>query len=204
MQQRFEFLEDSIKEYLDKEIEAIKKIPYISNDFWCAINLLEETNKIGGKIIVTGMGKAGQVGVNIATTLSSTGTPAIFIHAAEAQHGDLGMIQKNDTIIVLSNSGETNEVIKFIDLARILYPLISVISIVGKVDSTLANISEYVLHTGDQKEICPLGLTPTTSTTAMMVIGDILVVELMKRINFTKEEYSKRHHGGYLGEKSKK
>ena len=149
------------------------------------------------------MGKAGQIGINIAQTLCSTGTPAVYLHPSEAQHGDLGILCKHDVLILLSNSGKTREISELIMLSRILQPKVKVISITGKIDSPLAIQSDVVLHTGDSEEICPLGLTPTISTTLMTVIGDIIVVELMKKIGFTKSEYSKRHHSGYLGQKSK-
>jgi len=152
---------------------------------------------------MSGMGKAGQIALNIATTFSSTGTPSVYLHPSEAQHGDLGILQKNDVLILLSNSGKTREVLELVELAKNLYSDITIISITGKINSPLANKSDIVLHTGDADEICPLGLTPTISTTLMTVIGDILVVELMKKINFSKKEYSQRHHSGYLGQKSK-
>jgi len=150
------------------------------------------------------MGKAGQIGMNIATTLSSTGTPAAFIHPSEAQHGDLGLIQKNDVLILISNSGKTREIIEFQELANQLYNNLTVIALTGNLNSPLAKVSDECLFTGNPKEICPLGLTPTTSTTVMTVVGDILVVSMMKKINFSKKDYAKRHHSGYLGEKAKK
>ena len=149
------------------------------------------------------MGKCGQIALNIATTFSSTGTPAVYLHPSEAQHGDLGILQKNDVLLLLSNSGKTREILELIQLSRNLYPEIPIISITGKSKSKLAKESEITLHTGDSTEICPLGLTPTISTTLMTVIGDVLVVETMKQIEFTKEQYSRRHHSGYLGKKSK-
>ena len=149
------------------------------------------------------MGKAGQIGMNIATTLSSTGTPAVSIHPSEAQLGDLGLLQKNDVLLLISNSGKTREILEFIDLAKKLYNNIPVISLTGGQNSPLAKVSNECLFTGNPKEICPLGLTPTTSTTVMTVVGDILVVSMMKKIKFSKEDYAKRHHSGYLGKKAK-
>jgi arabinose-5-phosphate isomerase len=198
-------MEESIKKLIQKEIEAISNIP-INNSFELAVNRIRnKVHSLGptGKVVLSGMGKAGQIALNIATTFSSTGTPSVYLHPSEAQHGDLGILQKNDVLILLSNSGKTREILELIELAKNLYSDISIISITGKVNSPLANKSDIVLHTGDAKEICPLGLTPTISTTLMTVIGDILVVELMKKINFSKKEYSKRHHSGYLGQKSK-
>lgn len=157
----------------------------------------------GGKVVISGMGKAGQIGINMATTFSSTGTPAIFLHPSEAQHGDLGMLQKNDILFVISNSGKTREIIELTHLARGLYPEIKIICLSGKSQTELSELSDLTLSTGNPEEVCPLGLTPTTSTTCMTIVGDILVVLLMERIGFTKEEYAKRHHSGYLGQKAR-
>lgn len=196
-------MKNSIKEILRLEIEAIQNIP-VNDSFENAVDLIgTQVHGLGGKVVVSGMGKAGQIGINIAQTLCSTGTPAVYLHPSEAQHGDLGILCKNDVLILLSNSGKTREIGELIMLSRILHPDVKVISITGKTDSMLAEESDVVLHTGNSEEICPLGLTPTISTTLMTVIGDIIVVELMKKIEFTKKEYSKRHHSGYLGQKSK-
>jgi arabinose-5-phosphate isomerase len=196
-------MQDSIKKIIQLEVEAIQNIP-INDSFESAVNIIKsQVHDLGGKIVVSGMGKAGQIGINIAQTLCSTGTPAVYLHPSEAQHGDLGILCMHDVLILLSNSGKTREISELIMLSRILQPRVKVISITGKIDSPLAIESDVVLHTGDSEEICPLGLTPTISTTLMTVIGDIIVVELMKKIGFTKREYSKRHHSGYLGQKSK-
>lgn len=194
---------ESIKKILEKEIEAIGNIP-LDNQYEKAVNIIRnKVNGSGGKVVISGMGKAGQIGLNISTTFSSTGTPSVYLHPSEAQHGDLGILQSNDVLILLSNSGKTREILELIQLSRNLYKNIPIISITGKKDSELANESNVCLHIGDAEEICPLGLTPTISTTLMTVMGDILVVETMKKIKFTKKEYSKRHHSGYLGKKSK-
>ena len=198
-------MKNSIKELIQKEIEAIGNIP-VDFSFELAVNKIKmKVHSLGncGKVVVSGMGKAGQIGLNISTTLCSTGTPSVYLHPSEAQHGDLGILQQNDVLILLSNSGKTREILELIELSKNMYPHISIICITGKKDSPLAKESDIVLHTGDAKEICPLGLTPTISTTLMTVIGDILVVQLMKKIKFSKKEYSKRHHSGYLGQKSK-
>ena len=192
-----------IQQLISKEIEAIQNIP-IDGVIEEAIQILyERVHKKKGKLIVSGMGKAGQIGMNIATTLSSTGTPAVFIHPSEAQHGDLGMIQKNDALLLISNSGKTREILELDQLVKALYSDIPVISLTGKKESPLADLSQICLYTGNPKEICPLGLTPTTSTTVMTVVGDLIVVMMMDKIGFTKQEYSKRHHSGYLGKKAK-
>jgi len=199
-------MKDSINKLIKAEIEAISNIP-ITSSFEMAVNRIQ--NKVHsslspcGKVVLSGMGKAGQIALNIATTFSSTGTPAVYLHPSEAQHGDLGILQRNDVLILLSNSGKTREILELIELSKNMYSDINIICITGKIDSPLASKSDIILHTGDAEEICPLGLTPTISTTLMTVIGDILVVELMKKIGFTKLEYSKRHHSGYLGQKSK-
>lgn len=197
-------MNEEIQNLLEKEINAILKIPIEKNRFEDAINLIiDHVHDRGGKLITSGMGKAGQIALNIATTFSSTGTPSAYIHPSEAQHGDLGLIQKDDVLLLLSNSGKTREILELIQLSQNLYDNLSIISITGNNESDLSNLSDICLHTGNSKEICPLGLTPTISTTLMTVIGDILVVQTMKKINFTKKEYSKRHHSGYLGQKSK-
>jgi len=197
-------VKDLIKKYIEKEVKAIKNIP-VDGKIEKVVNIIYQKVHIDyGKVIISGMGKAGQIGMNIATTLSSTGTPAAFIHPSEAQHGDLGLIQKNDVLILISNSGKTREIIEFQELANQLYNNLTVIALTGDLNSPLAKVSDECLFTGNPKEICPLGLTPTTSTTVMTVVGDILVVSMMKKINFSKKDYAKRHHSGYLGEKAKK
>ena len=197
-------MKDLIKKYIEEEVKAIKNIP-VDGKIEEVVNIIYQKVHIDyGKVIISGMGKAGQIGMNIATTLSSTGTPAAFIHPSEAQHGDLGLIQKNDVLILISNSGKTREIIEFQELANQLYNNLNVIALTGDLNSPLAKVSDECLFTGNPKEICPLGLTPTTSTTVMTVVGDILVVSMMKKINFSKKDYAKRHHSGYLGEKAKK
>jgi len=198
-------MKNSIKELLKLEVEAIQNIP-VNDSFEDAVDIIKNhvhSSEKNGKVVLSGMGKAGQIALNISTTLSSTGTPSVYLHPSEAQHGDLGVLCKDDVLILLSNSGKTREILELIMLSRILHPDVKVISITGKTNSPLAENSDVVLHTGDSEEICPLGLTPTISTTLMTVIGDMIVVELMKKIGFTKKEYSKRHHSGYLGQKSK-
>lgn len=192
-----------ISEIIRHEAEAIQNIP-INDSYANAVELITEAvHKNNGKVVISGMGKAGQIGINIATTLSSTGTPAIFLHPSEAQHGDLGMIQENDILFCISNSGKTREIIELEFIVKRLHPNIKIIGLTGNMNGDLAQFADVTLHTGGPKEVCPLDLTPTTSTTAMTVVGDILVVLMMKAINFTKEEYAKRHHSGYLGQKAR-
>lgn len=192
-------IEQSMHQILHDESKAIENIPY-SPDYDRAVELIiEHVHRRGGKLVTSGMGKAGQIAMNIATTFSSTGTPAVNLHPSEAQHGDLGVLQPDDVMLLVSNSGRTREIIDLIELAHHLYPEVPTIVITGKADSELARKADATLFTGGAPEVCPLGLTPTTSTTMMTVIGDILVVNVMRLTNFTKADYAKRHHGGYLG-----
>ena len=196
-------LED-IKQVLRQEAEAIQNIP-VTEAFENAINIIEErVHQLKGKLVASGMGKAGQIALNIATTFSSTGTPAVFLHPSDAQHGDLGVVQPNDVLLLISNSGKTREILELVQLAENLYKGLPLIVITSNSESELAQMADVCLETGNPKEVCILGLTPSTSTTVMTVIGDVLVVMMMKRIGFNNEEYAKRHHGGYLGDKSRK
>lgn len=194
---------EEIKALLDQESRAISQIP-ATDSFLKATDLIyKRVHMMKGKLICSGMGKAGQIAINIATTFSSTGTPAVFLHPSDAQHGDLGVLQKDDVLLLVSNSGKTREIIELIGLTADLFPGIPLIVISGSTDSILAGKADVLLYTGNPEEVCPLGLTPTTSTTSMTVIGDVLVVLMMKKIGFTSAEYSRRHHGGYLGDKSR-
>ena len=194
---------EEIKQVLKQEAEAIQNIP-VTESFERAIAIIEErVHKLKGKLVVSGMGKAGQIALNIATTFSSTGTPAVFLHPSDAQHGDLGVVQPNDVLLLISNSGKTREIVELVDLAENLHKGLPLIVITSNKESELAKTADVCIETGNPKEVCILGLTPSTSTTVMTVIGDVLVVMMMKRINFSSEEYAKRHHGGYLGDKSR-
>lgn len=196
-------IQESMQQILAAESTAISAIPY-SPDFDRAVELiLEHVHRRGGKLVTSGMGKAGQIAMNIATTFSSTGTPAVNLHPGEAQHGDLGVLQPRDILLLISNSGKTAEIVELVTLARRLYPEIPIIVITGAPDSPLAHAADAVLLTGGAPEVCPLGLTPTTSTTMMTVIGDILVVNVMRLSGFTAADYALRHHGGYLGQRSR-
>ena len=195
-------ISESMQEILAAESKAIAEIPY-RPDYDRAVELIvEHVHRKGGKLVTSGMGKAGQIALNIATTFSSTGIPAINLHPSEAQHGDLGILQPFDVLLLVSNSGRTREIIDLVELARNLYADIPLIVITGNPDSPLANVANATLLTGGAPEVCPLGLTPTTSTTMMTVIGDILVVNVMRETGFTRADYALRHHGGYLGVKS--
>lgn len=194
---------DKIREIFNNEATAIKNIP-VTKSFEAAVGLIHRhVHQKNGKLVTSGMGKAGQIAHDIATTFSSTGTPSIFLHPSEAQHGDLGILQKDDILLAISNSGKTREIIELIDLKNNLYPGIPVIVITGNENSLLAQKSDCYILTGAPTEVCLLGLTPTTSTTVMTVIGDALVVLMMEKIRFSANDYAKRHHGGYLGIKSR-
>jgi arabinose-5-phosphate isomerase len=194
---------EQIKKLLEHEAQAVLNIP-VNNSFENAINLLHKhVHEKKGKIVASGMGKAGQIALNMATTFSSTGSPAVFMHPSEAQHGDLGMIQENDIMLLISNSAKTREVMELVQLSKQLHENVPSILITSNPNGDLAKLANVTIATGNPKEVCTLGLTPTTSTTTMTVIGDILVVLLMTKIGFNNEDYAKRHHGGYLGMKSR-
>lgn len=194
---------ERVKNVLQHEADAIMNIP-VNASFDKAVDLIHRHVHInGGKLVSSGMGKAGEIAQNISTTFSSTGTPAVFLHPSEAQHGDLGVIQPNDVLLLISNSGKTREILELVQLAKRLYQALPLIVITAKADSGLAEAADVTLLTGDPAEVCPLGLSPTTSTTMMTVIGDCLIVLMMEKIGFSNEEYAKRHHGGYLGSKSR-
>lgn len=194
---------DDIRKVLELEARAIQSIP-VTPDYLEVVELIyDRVHLHGGKVIASGMGKAGHVANHVATTLSSTGTPSLFLHPSEAQHGDLGILRENDVLLVLSNSGKTREILELVELTHRLHSGIPVVIITGNPDGPLSRQSRLVLYTGNPPEVCPLGLTPTTSATTMAVIGDVLVVLMMRKIGFTPMDYARRHHGGYLGEKSR-
>lgn len=193
----------TISEILAHEAEAIRTIP-ADNDYKAAIGLIvRQVHGSNGRLITSGMGKAGQIAANIATTFSSTGTPAYFLHPSEAQHGDLGLVRSGDIMLLISNSGRTREVLELVELTKRLVPDTKFILITGNPESQLAAEVDVRLATGNPAEVCPLGMTPTTSTTVMTVIGDVLVVGTMQEIGFGFEDYARRHHGGYLGDRSR-
>jgi arabinose-5-phosphate isomerase len=196
-------MKDSIRRVIEHEAQAILNIP-VEDGFIEAIDLIYNRVHVKkGKLVASGMGKAGQIAANIATTFSSTGTPAVFLHPSDSQHGDLGVVQENDILLLISNSGKTREIIELVELANNLHPNLPLIVISGNPEGILAKKADAFIYTGNPAEVCPLGLSPTTSTTVMTVIGDALVVSMMNKIGFTAKEYAKRHHGGYLGDKSR-
>jgi len=153
--------------------------------------------KCKGKLIISGMGKSGIIGKKIAATLASTGTPSFFLHPGEAYHGDLGMVEKDDMVLLISNSGETDEVLKLIPFLKVQGNIMVAMS--GNVNSTLAKNATYHLNVTVKKEACPLQLAPTSSTTATLVMGDALAVALMKQRDFQDTDFAQFHPGGSLG-----
>lgn len=177
-----------------KGIEAL--VPRLNQSFINAVQLILASS---GRVIVTGMGKSGHIARKVAATLSSTGTPSVFLHPGEAIHGDLGMVTTNDVVTAFSNSGETMEILNILpSLKRIGAPIIAV---VGNPYSTLAKNAEVILDVAVEKEACPLGLAPTTSTTAALALGDALAVVLLSCHHFTKDQFAVFHPGGALGRK---
>ncbi|MDA8731219.1 KpsF/GutQ family sugar-phosphate isomerase [Flavobacteriaceae bacterium] len=185
-------LAQEVFEIESKEIANLSK--RLTDDFEKAINAILQSS---GKLIVSGMGKSGIIGKKIAATLASTGTPSFFLHPGEAYHGDLGMIEENDIVLLISNSGETDEVLKLIPFLK--HQKNCTISMSGNDDSTLAKNTNYHLDIAVDKEACPLFLAPTSSTTATLVMGDALAVTLMKLRDFKEENFAKFHPGGSLG-----
>lgn len=152
-----------------------------------------------GRVVVTGMGKSGHIGGKIAATLASTGTPAFFVHPGEASHGDLGMITQQDVVLALSGSGETGEVLTILPIIKRLG--VPLIAMTGNPDSSLAKFSTVYLNVAVQQEACPLGLAPTASTTAALVMGDALAVSLLETRGFTRDDFALSHPGGSLGKR---
>ena len=184
-----------------KEIEYLSQIPVDKVALF--VDLLKNGLHDGTRIICSGMGKAGQIAHTFASTLCSTGVPSYFLHPSEAQHGDLGILCKMDILVLFSNSGKTREVLELIGLAKDLHKDLKIFAMVGETNEYNDSNCSFVLKFGPVQEICPLGLTPTTSTTCMSVICDLLVVGMINKNFFTKDQYAKRHHGGYLNIKAK-
>lgn len=188
-----------VSQIINQEALAIKQIP-LDNPYEGVTDLIYDHCQMRhGKLVISGVGKAGEIGKKLAVTFCSTGTPAVFMHPVEGVHGDLGLLQKNDLFLAISNSGKTREILELIPLARKLIADIPLICLTGNKSSELGDLAAFVLYTGPVLEVCPLGLTPTTSTTVMNVIGDIIVCMQMAKIEFGNHDYSLRHHGGYLG-----
>ncbi len=192
-----------VREIIAVERLAIEGIP-LDNPYKKVLRLIHSSQKKSGRLIVSGVGKAGDVGRKIVSTFNSTGINAFFLSPLDAAHGDLGALHKNDVLFLISNSGKTREVLELTKLARKLYPRIETVGLTGSTKSPLAKEVDEVLFTGAPKEACPLGLTPTSSAIAMLVIADILTILSIEERNFTVEQYRLRHHGGYLGKKARK
>lgn len=194
----------SIQENLDKncairtinrEIDTITKLrDSLDNNLTQALNMMQQAK---GRIILTGMGKSGHIGKKIAASLASTGTPSFFVHPAEASHGDLGMITEDDVVIAISNSGESKELVDILNYCKRFG--IKLIAITKNPKSSLGKAGDIILELPNNGEACPLGLAPTSSTTATLVLGDILTAGLIQRRGFTKADFNDRHPGGKLG-----
>ena len=181
---------------IDSEIRAIEELKK-SLDAESLTKALDFMKNSTGRIIITGMGKSGHIGKKIAASLASTGTPSFFVHPAEASHGDLGMITDDDVVIAISNSGESRELIDILNYCKRFG--IKLIAITKNQDSSLGKAGDVVLLLPNNGEACPLGLAPTSSTTATLVLGDILTIRMIERKGFSKEDFNDRHPGGKLG-----
>jgi len=185
------------KAVIDTEAQAtLRLIERIDEGFTRAV---ETMLRCEGRIVVLGMGKSGHIGHKLAATLASTGTPAFFVHPGEASHGDLGMITAKDVVVALSNSGETDEILTILPLIKRLH--VPLIAMTGNPRSRLAEAADYHLDVSVDKEACPLGLAPTSSTTATLVMGDALAIALLESRGFTEADFARSHPGGRLGKR---
>lgn len=190
-------MKDTAKRVFDIEIESLKEVANsIGDDFTAAVKAILESK---GKLIVAGVGKSGLIGRKIAATLASTGTPSFFLHPGEAFHGDLGMVEHDDLVILISYSGETDEILKIIPFLK--WNNNKIISITGNPNSTIAKNSDCHLNVCITREACPLELAPTSSTTVTLVMGDALAIALMEARQFQHEDFARFHPGGSLGRK---
>ena len=190
-------LKNIAKRVFDIEIESLQQVSQLINEDF--VRAVEAILKINGKVIVTGIGKSGLIGKKIAATLSSTGTPSFFLHPGEAFHGDLGMVGHDDIVLLISYSGETDEVLKLMPYLK--HNKNTLIAITGYPDSTIAKNSDHHLNIAVQHEACPLKLAPTSSTTATLVMGDALAIALMECRSFQPADFARFHPGGSLGRK---
>lgn len=188
---------DVANRVLDIESAAIKNLKGTLNKSF--VEACEACGNCKGKIIVMGLGKSGHIADKIAATFASTGTPAFFIHPSEAIHGDLGMIDKEDVVLILSNSGETEEIVSLIPIIKKMG--ITIIALTGNKKSKLSNEANIHLNVEVKEEACPMNLAPTASTTAALAMGDAIAVALLEKKGFTKEDFAKSHPGGSLGKK---
>lgn len=180
----------------DEAQAVLDLIPQMNEDFNRAVELILSCR---GKLIVTGVGKSGHIGAKIAATLASTGTPSFFINPLDVYHGDLGVMSKGDVVLAISNSGQTDELLRFIPM--VLHMQIPIIGMSGNPQSLLAKYSTYHLNVSVEKEACPLNLAPTSSTTAALVMGDALAIALMEKRNFQPQDFAQFHPGGELGKR---
>ncbi len=188
---------EKAKQVLKIESEAIQAlINRIDDTFVKTVDLLD---KCKGRVVITGIGKSGIIGKKISATLASIGVPSIFLHAADGIHGDLGMITRNDMVIAISNSGESEEILNLLPAIKRFN--VSLVSMTGNVNSTLAKKSDVVLNVSVKEEACPMGLVPTASTTATMAMGDALAMALLHKRGFKEEDFAVLHPGGSLGKK---
>jgi len=188
---------ETAKRVLKIEADAIQCLmDKIDENFERAVELIYRCT---GKVVVMGVGKSGIIAKKIASTLASTGTPAFFVHPVEGMHGDLGMLAKEDIVMILSNSGETDEISRILPLLNRLGN--GLIAFTGNIDSNLAKAGDVILDVCVEEEACPFGLTPTASTTAAMALGDALAIALLERRGFKDEDYAALHPGGYLGKR---
>ncbi len=187
-------IEQRMRAVLAAEAQAISSIE-INESFVRTVEVMKDCD---GKILTTGIGKAGYIANKFAATLCSTATPAVFIHPAEAAHGDLGLVDTHDVMIAFSTSGKSREVLEILELARHL-GVATIIGITSHPDSELRNFSDIVLDMGVITEPCPLGLTPSSSMAVMLAISDAIALALLEVKGVTREDYGLRHHGGYLG-----
>jgi arabinose-5-phosphate isomerase len=185
------------REVIQIEAEAVQGLlDRLDENFVRAVKMLLSCE---GRVVITGIGKSGLVGRKIVATLTSTGTPSVFLHPVEGLHGDLGMVTTKDVILAISNSGETAEILNLLPSLQKIG--VKIISLTGSLDSTLAKNSQIVIDVGVEREACPLGLAPTSSTTATLVIGDALAVSLMRQRKFGENDFALFHPGGRLGER---
>ncbi|HRE30812.1 MAG TPA: KpsF/GutQ family sugar-phosphate isomerase, partial [Candidatus Berkiella sp.] len=191
------FIEEGRRVVMTEAQAVLSLSERIDQHFAKACELLLQRIQNQGRIVVIGMGKSGLIGRKIAATLASTGSPSIFVHPAEASHGDMGMITSNDTVIAISNSGETEEIITILPLIKRLG--VPLIAMTGNIKSTIANCANITLNVHVDKEACALGLAPTSSTTVTLVMGDALAITLLDARGFSAEDFALSHPGGRLG-----
>ncbi|HMO18448.1 MAG TPA: SIS domain-containing protein [Oligoflexia bacterium] len=198
---------DRASEILEMEISALNKLRGMLLNDETAISsfnsVIDALLGLNGKIVTIGIGKAGYIARKAASTFCTTGSPSVFLHPGDASHGDVGILGKDDAVLAFSNSGKNREVLETVSFGRKLGASL-IISITSSITSPLAEMSDHILCLGKLEEACPLGFTPTSSTTGMLALADAIALVLMEERGFDHEAFSLRHHGGYLGEKSRR